>query len=169
MNVHEFIIKYQFEKAPKGTPPANDDGFEQVGNYYNLPPSLQSTLPYFAVDHRAHGGFILLKDAEGVFWISAREWGKEVARMAFAYTNSDGTYTVGAPVASSKPLTAALKAERERRGLSQREVGELMGLATPGAQGAIARWETGAREPSASNLAAWAAALGLTLEIVPKK
>lgn len=66
-------------------------------------------------------------------------------------------------------LTAPLKTERERRGLSQREVGELMGLATPGAQGAIARWETGAREPSASNLAAWAAALGMTLEIVPKK
>lgn len=66
-------------------------------------------------------------------------------------------------------LTAPLKAERERRGLSQREVGELMGLAPSAAQGAIARWETGTREPSATNLAAWAAALGMALEIVPKK
>lgn len=66
-------------------------------------------------------------------------------------------------------LTAPLKAERERRGLSQREVGELMGLAPSAAQGAIARWELGTREPSASNLAAWADALGMTLEIVPKK
>lgn len=66
-------------------------------------------------------------------------------------------------------LTAPLKAERERRGLSQREVGELMGLAPSAAQGTIGRWELGTREPSATNLAAWADALGMALEIVPKK
>lgn len=66
-------------------------------------------------------------------------------------------------------LTAPLKAAREAQGLSQREVGELMGIAPSAAQGAIGRWETGQREPSASNLAAWAAALGMTLEVVPKK
>lgn len=66
-------------------------------------------------------------------------------------------------------LTAPLKAAREAQGLSQREVGELMGLAPSAAQGAIARWENGQREPSASNLAAWADALGMALEIVPKK
>lgn len=66
-------------------------------------------------------------------------------------------------------LIAPLKAERERRGLSQREVGELMGLASAGAQGAIGRWELGTREPSASNLAAWADALGMKLAVVPKK
>lgn len=66
-------------------------------------------------------------------------------------------------------LIAPLKAERERRDLSQREVGEMMGLASSAAQGAIARWELGTREPSASNLAAWADALGMALEIVPKK
>lgn len=66
-------------------------------------------------------------------------------------------------------LTAPLKAAREAQGLSQREVGEALGIAPSAAQGAIARWENGLREPSASNLAAWADALGMALEIVPKK
>lgn len=66
-------------------------------------------------------------------------------------------------------LTAPLKAERERRGLSQRQVGEMLGHTGGAAQQIIFRWETGAREPNASNLAAWADALGMALEIVPKK
>ena len=41
-----------------------------------------------------------------------------------------------------------MKAERARRGLSAREVSELIGVSV----NQISRWETGEKEPSASNI-----------------
>ena len=41
-----------------------------------------------------------------------------------------------------------MKAERARRGLSAREVSELIGVSV----NQISRWETGEQEPSASNI-----------------
>jgi DNA-binding transcriptional regulator YiaG len=65
-------------------------------------------------------------------------------------------------------LISPLKAAREEQGLSQREVGERMGYEGASAQQIIHRWETWAREPGASALAAWADALGRELVVSPK-
>lgn len=65
-------------------------------------------------------------------------------------------------------LISPLKAAREEAGLSQREVGELMGFSGASAQQIIHRWETWSREPGAAALAAWAEALGMALVVSPK-
>jgi transcriptional regulator with XRE-family HTH domain len=63
-----------------------------------------------------------------------------------------------------------LKAARETAGLSQTEVGILMGYVNARtAQAVVSGWESGARDPTALRLEAWAEALGVMLEIVPKK
>lgn len=112
---------------------------------------------------RCWGGLkIATEDEQGYIEIVNYEWPDTDKVCADALAELLKAQTLDA-------LTAPLKAERERRGLSQREVGEMMGLAPSAAQGAIARWELGTREPSASNLAAWADALGMKLEVVPKK
>lgn len=64
---------------------------------------------------------------------------------------------------------SALKDAREAAGLTQAEVGLRMGYADDrAAQGAIGRWESGARDPGSKLLEKWAAALDATLEVVLK-
>ena len=57
-------------------------------------------------------------------------------------------------------LPARLKALRTSRGLSQKQLAEAAGLS----QNAISQWESGAREPSWSNVLALANALGVTCQ-----
>jgi transcriptional regulator with XRE-family HTH domain len=70
-------------------------------------------------------------------------------------------------------VTETVRALRERRkelGLTQRQVGALLGYnSEQTGQAALAAWERGAREPGVVSLERWAEALGATLEVVPKK
>lgn len=63
-------------------------------------------------------------------------------------------------------MTDIIDALRERRtslNLSQRQVGEALGLASP--QGDVSRWERKRVSPSADTLEAWAKVLGVTLKL----
>jgi transcriptional regulator with XRE-family HTH domain len=62
-------------------------------------------------------------------------------------------------------LRAALIAERHRLGLTQRQVGEILGRHS---YNTVHQWERGVNEPKLSNLLAWVAALGLTLTLAPQ-
>lgn len=61
------------------------------------------------------------------------------------------------------PLIAQLRAERERRGMSQEELAERAGFT----EKQVAKWENGFRQPSAFLLAIWGEALGLAVVTVP--
>jgi transcriptional regulator with XRE-family HTH domain len=64
----------------------------------------------------------------------------------------------------------ALTQRRKDLGLTQRQVGALLGYnSEQTGQAALAAWERGAREPGVASLEKWAAALGATLEVIPKK
>ena len=60
-------------------------------------------------------------------------------------------------------VRATLVAARHAQKLSQRALAERMGIHQP----ALARWESGAREPGLANLLRWVDALGLTLTLTP--
>lgn len=55
------------------------------------------------------------------------------------------------------PVIHQLRSERMGRGLSQREVGELIGNTS---YGSIYNWECGVNSPTLQNLRIWAEALG---------
>lgn len=56
-----------------------------------------------------------------------------------------------------------LRAERRGRGLSQAQVGELVGVYSS----VISSWERGRRDITLSSLVAWAAALGFEIFLLP--
>jgi transcriptional regulator with XRE-family HTH domain len=59
------------------------------------------------------------------------------------------------------PIITMLHAERLRQGLSQRQVGELIGHTS---YGSIYAWEAGVTSPTLRNLRRWAEALGVDLQ-----
>ena len=60
------------------------------------------------------------------------------------------------------PIVAALRAERQRRGLTLQQVGKWMGLR---ARVSVWHWESGNRQPTLPNLREWASALGYDLAL----
>jgi len=60
-------------------------------------------------------------------------------------------------------MVSALTERRKDLGYSQRELDRLIGLSDC----MIAKWESGARFPTASSLVRWAAALGYELAVKP--
>jgi transcriptional regulator with XRE-family HTH domain len=62
------------------------------------------------------------------------------------------------------PIVEALRAERERRVWTQKQLGQKLGRST---HQTIWVWENGANEPKLSSLRAWAKALGFDVVLVP--
>lgn len=62
------------------------------------------------------------------------------------------------------PILDALRAERERRGWSQTELGERLGRRS---YNTAYNWECGVNEPKLSSLRAWARALGYDVTLTP--
>lgn len=62
------------------------------------------------------------------------------------------------------PIVAELRAERRRRGLSQTQVGTLIGRRS---YQTVWQWESGTNDPGLSSVREWAAALGFDLALVP--
>lgn len=65
--------------------------------------------------------------------------------------------------ATGDPILDALRAERERRGLTLQTLGEDLGRAT---YQTVWNWESGTNEPTLSSLREWAAALGFSVQLV---
>jgi len=63
------------------------------------------------------------------------------------------------------PIAAALRAERLRRGLSLRQVGELMGH---NSHQTVWQWEHGTNSPLLVSLRDWATALGYDLALIER-
>jgi len=60
-------------------------------------------------------------------------------------------------------IVAALRAERQRQGLSQGEVARRLSTSTP----IVCKWERGTHSPSLHRAVEWAAALGLQVSLSP--
>lgn len=69
--------------------------------------------------------------------------------------------THGAAIGPTHPIVLALTAERQRQGISQKEVCRRANLA----HGQISRIEAGHVSPTLSTLSAWARALGMKLSL----
>jgi transcriptional regulator with XRE-family HTH domain len=65
---------------------------------------------------------------------------------------------------SSDPIRAFLRAERERRGLSQDDLAWMINRAS---YQTIWQWESGANSPTIDNLRQWANALGYDVALTP--
>jgi len=63
------------------------------------------------------------------------------------------------------PILDTLRAARVRQGLSQQEVGQMIGRQT---YQSIQAWENATNSPSLDNLRAWAASLGYSVELVDR-
>jgi transcriptional regulator with XRE-family HTH domain len=70
-----------------------------------------------------------------------------------------------ARVTAALDAVSKLRERREALALSQRQVGELMGLTPKQAQLKVGQWERGDRPPSYAQLAAYAAAVGMRIEV----
>jgi transcriptional regulator with XRE-family HTH domain len=66
--------------------------------------------------------------------------------------------------ATGDPILDALRAERERRGLSQTELAQMIGRST---YNTPYQWESGINEPTLSSLREWAGALGYDVTLTP--
>ena len=62
------------------------------------------------------------------------------------------------------PIVVTLRAERERRGLTQQQLGERLGRKT---YQSVWQWENGVTSPGLANLREWARALGYDLVLIP--
>lgn len=78
---------------------------------------------------------------------------------------SDKTIFRAARVAAGLDAVGKLRERREAMGMSQRTVGEAMGLTPKQAQLKVGQWERGDRPPSYAQLAAYAAAVGMRIEV----
>lgn len=67
----------------------------------------------------------------------------------------------GAAIGPTHPVILALKAERERRGWSQKEVCRRAFIAS----GQLSRIEAGTVSPTLTTLSAWARALGMKITL----
>lgn len=65
--------------------------------------------------------------------------------------------------AAYQALAAQLRAERERQGLTQRELGRRIEECSP----SLCNWENGRSVPGIAAMAKWAAGLGLELKLTP--
>lgn len=79
--------------------------------------------------------------------------------------SDDSKVFTAARVAAALDAVSRLRARREALGLSQRQVGEAMGLTSKQAQLKVGQWERGDRPPSYAQIAAYAAAVGMRVEV----
>lgn len=78
--------------------------------------------------------------------------------------SDDKTFTA-ARVAAALKAVRELRAQREALGMSQRQVGEAMGLTPKQAQLRVGQYERGDRPISYAQLALYAAAVGMRVEV----
>lgn len=79
--------------------------------------------------------------------------------------SDDSKVFTAARVAAALDAVGRLRTRREALGLSQREVGEAIGITPKQAQNRVGQWERGDRPPSYAQLAAYATAVGLRVEV----
>lgn len=70
-----------------------------------------------------------------------------------------------ARVAAALDAVSKLRTRREALGMTQRQVGEAMGISPKQAQLKVGQWERGDRAPSYAQIAAYAAAVGMRIEV----